>query len=390
VARLDFGDQMRVRLFNDTRLEAMRAEIAPGIPLGVRMFLAEGGLSGQLTAQDGRVTINTPTDVSITVLATDFFVVYDPARRLTVVGNFRGTVLVEYLEQSILLDSGFYVAIEPDQPPGVQFPMDSSLVAFEARARVLRSPIAAADELAGCENGFGVVRQEISPQVREFQPGDLFRMTWEIHNTGSCPWTGEYRLAFAGGERMTPRDQLGILEPVAPGDTFFLSLDLEAPSLPGNYSGRWQMVSPEGQGFGEPLVVDIVVARPATVTPTRTVTPTNIPTPSPTPTSTPTPAIPMATFVVNANCRRGPSQVYGVRTSYYAGTTVVIEGRNSGSTWWWILMPNRQAHCWVSDVTVSVSGPVGSLPIIPAPPTPTPVFTPTMTSSWSITATPTP
>jgi len=88
-------------------------------------------------------------------------------------------------------------------------------------------------------------------------------------------------------------------------------------------------------------------------------------------TSTLIPAItePTGEFTQNANCRKGPGTAYAVVTSLLQGQMVSIDGRNELSTWWWIVLPNG-GHCWVSDVSVDVAGPVEDVPAIPTPPPP--------------------
>lgn len=112
---------------------------------------------------------------------------------------------------------------------------------------------------------------------------------------------------------------------------------------------------------------DVIVPMVPTIGPILTLVPTSTPTPM---SMGPAKAI----FIQNANCRRGPGRVYDVVTSLLAGQEVLIEGRSAPglAPWWWILLPESRAHCWVSDVTVEKSGPVEDLPIIAALPTPTP------------------
>lgn len=88
-------------------------------------------------------------------------------------------------------------------------------------------------------------------------------------------------------------------------------------------------------------------------------------------TLTPVPAVtePTGEFTQNANCRKGPGTAYSVVTSLLQGQTVLIDGRNEGSTWWWIVLPSG-GHCWVSGVTVDVAGPVDDVPVVPAAPPP--------------------
>jgi murein DD-endopeptidase MepM/ murein hydrolase activator NlpD len=133
----------------------------------------------------------------------------------------------------------------------------------------------------------------------------------------------------------------------------------------------------------------------STATSTPTVTPTPTSTSTPTPTSTPTSEVCEAklTLTKNVNCRKGPGTVYDILTSYATGQEMVIAGRNSdpANIWWYVQAPNLQgAFCWVSDANVTLStvtgappsalSTAGCMPVIAAPPTPTPApptYTPT-------------
>jgi hypothetical protein len=54
-----------------------------------------------------------------------------------------------------------------------------------------------------------------------------------------------------------------------------------------------------------------------------------------------------------------------------------------GNKWWYVQMPKWRSYCWVSDANVQVTaGQTDCMPVIPAPPTPTPrppTRTPTIT-----------
>ncbi len=111
----------------------------------------------------------------------------------------------------------------------------------------------------------------------------------------------------------------------------------------------------------------------ATDTPTRQPSGTPTPTPSPrpptgTPTSSSTLGHPSARLLLNANCRQGPDAAYEVVTSLLADQTVEIDGRDQDGGWWWIRLPNSQAHCWIGGNLVEASGNLGSLPVVAAPP----------------------
>jgi len=112
--------------------------------------------------------------------------------------------------------------------------------------------------------------------------------------------------------------------------------------------------------------------------PSPTVTSTVAP-----PTSTVTFAPPAATSVlasatpsgaffvvdVGANCRSGPGTVYDRIASFAQGTYVPLVGHNSDNSWWYVLSGNT--NCWISATTGHTTGPLGNLPLISAPPTPT-------------------
>lgn len=116
---------------------------------------------------------------------------------------------------------------------------------------------------------------------------------------------------------------------------------------------------------------------PATRTPTVAAMPPLPPVPADTlvPSSTPTPTLgpPMVTALLNANCRFGPGMVYDVIAYMLEGQTAPIEGRNAESTWWYIRRVDGVGHCWIWEGLVTLSGDLSGVPIVPSPPTPTPV-----------------
>lgn len=120
------------------------------------------------------------------------------------------------------------------------------------------------------------------------EPGKTFTKTWRVKNVGSCTWNANYQLIFDTGEPMGgPASQPVTSGVVAPGQVLDISVNLTAPSKPGNYRGYWRIRNPSSvlmpmlNGHaGTSFFVDINV-----VAPTNTPTPSS--TPSPTPTTTP-------------------------------------------------------------------------------------------------------
>jgi uncharacterized protein YgiM (DUF1202 family) len=123
-----------------------------------------------------------------------------------------------------------------------------------------------------------------------------------------------------------------------------------------------------------PVIVTQVVVVPNVVESTQvTLVETPLPA-SPAPTETPqatatvsptaTLSGPVATFIKNANCRQGPGTQYETVTSFLAGQTVEIVGRNPDydNTWWYVKIPDNNGNCWVSLTTAQASGDFDEIP----------------------------
>ena len=127
--------------------------------------------------------------------------------------------------------------------------------------------------------------------------------------------------------------------------------------------------------------------------PTSPTQPDSSPTPN-TPVILPTAAPQNPTGQVTAangvNVRTGPGEVYPILGIAPFGTQGQIIGRSADGLWWVVALPTGpNAQGWVSAQFVNASNADG-VPVIPAPPTPTPshTATPTATATPQVTATP--
>jgi len=86
-------------------------------------------------------------------------------------------------------------------------------------------------------------------------------------------------------------------------------------------------------------------------------------TPSPTPTVTPSPTLgpPHAIALQNSNCRAGPGSIYDVLDYLLA--------------WWVVARPGGGGDCWIANYLTDERGDLSGVPVVPAPPTPTPADT---------------
>jgi len=87
------------------------------------------------------------------------------------------------------------------------------------------------------------------PDGTDMDPGEAFTKTWRLENNGSCTWTTDYDLIFVDGEDMGP-DVVALTGTVSPGETIDVSINLTAPSDPGNYKGYYKLRNAGGVNFG--------------------------------------------------------------------------------------------------------------------------------------------
>ena len=89
-------------------------------------------------------------------------------------------------------------------------------------------------------------------------PGATIDKRWLVENNGSCSWDGRYRLRLISGEALSaPAEQA--LYPARAGTQAIIRMLLTAPTEPGTYHSAWQAYNPQGEAFGEPVYIEIVV-----------------------------------------------------------------------------------------------------------------------------------
>jgi hypothetical protein len=84
-------------------------------------------------------------------------------------------------------------------------------------------------------------------------PGAKFTKTWQVKNTGSCPWDAGYKLVFDTGDAMGSVTSFALPQVVYQDQVVNISIELTAPSTAGVYKGYWKLATPFGGtiGFGQ-------------------------------------------------------------------------------------------------------------------------------------------
>ncbi len=82
--------------------------------------------------------------------------------------------------------------------------------------------------------------------------------TWRLRNTGTTTWGSGYQLVFIRGKQMGGPSAVSVAV-TGSGQEANISVNLTAPTTPGNHRGYWRMRNPQGTYFGDEIWVDIRV-----------------------------------------------------------------------------------------------------------------------------------
>jgi hypothetical protein len=174
-----------------------------------------------------------------------------------------------YAAQTFEADVATQAAMTPPTPvappttvpsPFPTFPLPASLPTL---AFATSTPLASGG--SACDNSAYIADVTI-PDNTPLDPGKKFTKTWLVQNTGTCPWSTSYQLVHVDGLAMDGADTFLPLQ-VPVGQQVQLSVDMRAPTSPGDYYGRWQLQNANNAPFGSILTVVIKVVSLTTETP---------------------------------------------------------------------------------------------------------------------------
>ncbi len=113
-----------------------------------------------------------------------------------------------------------------------------------------------------CVNNLTFEEDITIPDRTVAAPGELLDKRWQVKNSGTCNWDRRYRLKRISGQVMGAPEELA-LYPARSGTQALIRMIFTAPQEPGSYNSAWQAFNPQGDPFGDPFFIDIVVAQPA-------------------------------------------------------------------------------------------------------------------------------
>ncbi len=127
-----------------------------------------------------------------------------------------------------------------------------------ARRSDFISTITPLPSATACAHEAQFVADVTIPDGTELEPGEAFVKTWQVRNSGNCDWETGFQLALAQGAAMGGPSSVSVSATLA-GDVVNVSVPLTAPQSYGTHQGQWTLHTPQGQGFGEQVFVQIVV-----------------------------------------------------------------------------------------------------------------------------------
>lgn len=109
-----------------------------------------------------------------------------------------------------------------------------------------------------CVDSLTFISDLTIPDGSIIQAGASIDKRWEVENSGTCNWESGYLLQLIAGDELGAGLQLA-LTPARSGTRTVIRILFQAPAEPGNYRSAWQAHNPQGQPFGDPIFIDIVV-----------------------------------------------------------------------------------------------------------------------------------
>jgi len=110
-----------------------------------------------------------------------------------------------------------------------------------------------------CQDGLRYLADITVPDGSIVSPGEAIDKQWQVVNSGTCNWNERYWLRRISGPPLDSLDEQA-LYPARGGTQAVIRVLLVAPPDPGTYRSAWQAYNPQGEPFGDPIFVEILVS----------------------------------------------------------------------------------------------------------------------------------
>jgi len=114
-----------------------------------------------------------------------------------------------------------------------------------------------------CDNNLRFIGDVTIPDGTQVMVGEHLDKRWKVENNGTCNWDKDYRLKLVAGLSLSASSEQA-LYPARAKTEATIRLAFIAPDTPGVYRSAWQAYSPQGEAFGDPFFIEIVVGQAST------------------------------------------------------------------------------------------------------------------------------
>ena len=172
-ARLEFPGPINLLLYNETEIDNIKADIDENSNPRIANRLIRGGLSGYVSPGEN-LTIDLAFGVRVTVLGTQFFIIFDEETGYITIGKINGVVIVDMSTQkNMYLDDNEMIDIAREGQMWVYSKLPFTLNQFEKAADECDSPI----------QGLNILRRDNNIPL----PGDVLIARDQNLPCGSLP-----------------------------------------------------------------------------------------------------------------------------------------------------------------------------------------------------------
>jgi hypothetical protein len=109
-----------------------------------------------------------------------------------------------------------------------------------------------------CTNDLGYLQDLSVPDGTIVSAGSIIDKQWLVQNSGTCDWDDTYRLKLVGGDTMNAASEQTLF-PARAGSQATLRILFTAPFTPGTYQSAWQAFDKDGNAFGDPIFMEVIV-----------------------------------------------------------------------------------------------------------------------------------
>lgn len=143
------------------------------------------------------------------------------------------------------------------RPPTAAVPL-TPLVALPPTQTATPERVDFSTATPACSNNLTYIADLTIPDGTVVTAGETIDKRWQVKNTGTCNWDQSYQFRLTAGSNMGANNEQALF-PARSGIEFPLRILFTAPQDPGTYRSAWQAIDPQGQVFGDPVFIEVIV-----------------------------------------------------------------------------------------------------------------------------------